>query len=157
MDNDPIEMQARTNSRRSLHVLDKSSNGDELGSNRSGTWNRIWLGVAAIALLLSCVIAFVVNNKRATIIQQPSPEQKRISTLAEQLCSLTQTDLIVFPDGRVWYVRAVHGRDMEVVGWIGDNAKTENIDSFVLRDNDFTIVRHHDPDWPTQRDRFVGQ
>ena len=34
---------------------------------------------------------------------------------------------------------------MEVVGWIGDNAKTENIDSFVLRDNDFTIVRHNDP------------
>ena len=90
MDNDPIEMQARTNSRRSLHVLDKSSNGDELGSNRSGTWNKIWLGVAAIALLLSCVIAFVVNNKRATIIQQPSPEQKRINSRRATL--LTDAD-----------------------------------------------------------------
>jgi len=46
----------------------------------------------------------------------------------------------VFPDGRVWYLRAVHGKNMEVVGWIGNDIRTENIESFVLKEYDFTIV-----------------
>ncbi len=75
----------------------------------------------------------------------------------KQLSSLTQADLIVFPDGRVWYVRAVHGKNMEVVGWIGNNIRSENIESFVLKEDDFAIVRRHDPGWLMQRDKFIEQ
>ena len=80
-----------------------------------------------------------------------------MKALADQLSTLKQTDLITFPDGRVWYVRAVHGRDLEVVGWIGDYTRSENIDSFVLKENEFAIVRHKDPGWPEQRNRFFDQ
>jgi hypothetical protein len=155
MDNDPIEMQARDGSCRALHVLDKSSHDDELRSDLTGARHKIWVGVV-VTLFVFGLIGHV-NNQRANMVQQPSPQQERIRALADQLSSLTQTDLIVFPDERVWYVRAVRGRNMEVVGWIGDNARAENIDSFVLKEDNFTIVRHHDPNWPTQRDRFLGQ
>lgn len=157
MDNDPIKTHTLADSRRSLHVLDKSSDHDELRSDQSGTWRKIWIGLVVIALCLSCVICLVVNKKRADIIRPPSPQRDRIKALAEQLASLKQTDLIVFPDGRVWFVRAVHGRNMEVVGSIGDNTRSENIDSFVLREDKFTIVRHLDPGWQMQRDRFLDQ
>jgi hypothetical protein len=46
---------------------------------------------------------------------------------------------------------------MEIVGWVGDNVRSKNIDSFVLKEDDFTIVRHHDPGWPMQRDKFLAQ
>lgn len=156
MDNDPIEMQARTDSRRALHVLNKSSHDDELRSDQTGAGHKIWVGVV-VTLLVSGLIGLVVNNKRANTVQQPSPEQVRIKALADQLSTLTQTDLIVFPDGRVWYVRAVRGRNLEFVGWIGDNTRSENIDLFVLKEDTFRIVRHNDLTWPLQRDRFFDQ
>lgn len=157
MDNDPIEMmQARDGSRGALHVLDKASHDDELRSNHTGACHKIWVGIV-VTLLVFGLIGLVVNNKRANMVQQPSPQQERIRALPDQLSTLTQTDLIVFPDGRVWYVRAVHGRNMEVVGWIGDNTRSENIDSFVLKEDNLTIVRHDDPRWPMQRDRFLEQ
>ena len=102
-------------------------------------------------------IGLVLSSKRTNIVQQQSPQQTHINRLADQLSSLTQTDLIVFPDGRIWYVRAIHGRNMEVVGWVGDNVRSENVDSFVLKDDTFTIVRHNDPAWQAQRDRFLEQ
>ena len=96
-------------------------------------------------------------SSRTNAIQRSSPEQERIEVLAEQLSSLTQTDLIVFPYGRLWYVRAVRRKNMEVVGWVGDNIRSENIDSFVLREGNFTIVRHNESAWTAERDRFLEQ
>ncbi len=125
--------------------------------DRSSTRGKIALGVAVIALFGCCVIGLVVSSKRTKIIQQQSPQQEHINRLADQLSSLTQSDLIVFPDGRVWYVRAVHGKNMEVVGWVGDNVRSENVDSFVFKDDTFTIVRHNDPAWQAQRDKFLEQ
>jgi hypothetical protein len=31
---------------------------------------------------------------------------------------------------------------MEVVGWAGDNVRSENVDLFIVKDDTFTIVRH---------------
>lgn len=110
-----------------------------------------------IALFGCGVIGLVLNSKRTNTVQMPSPEQEHIKDLSEQLSSLTQTDLIVFPDGRVWYVRSVRGKNLEVVGWVGDNARSEDIDSFALREDHVTIVRHGESAWPVERDRFLGQ
>jgi len=157
MDKDPIETQSYTETHRTLHVVGKSSRNAKVRIDHSGAPRKVRFGVAVIALFGSCVIGVVLNNKRTNAIQRPSPEQERIEVLVEQLSSLTQTDLIVFPDGRVWYVRAVRGKNMEVVGWVGDNTRSENIDSFVLRKGDFTIVRHNESAWPAERDRFLDQ
>lgn len=54
-------------------------------------------------------------------------------------------------------MRSVHGKNLEVVGWVGDNARSEDIDSFVLREDHVTIVRHGEAAWPVERDRFLGQ
>jgi hypothetical protein len=69
-----------------------------------------------IALLECCVIGLVVSNNGTNAIQRPSPEQKRILALAEQLSSLSQTDLILFPDGRVWCVHYTGGTWRSSVG-----------------------------------------
>lgn len=157
MDKQPIETPSHREPRGSLHVLGKSSRYEEARIDRSLTSGKIGLGVAVIALLGCCVIGLVVSNRGTNAIERPSSEQKRIVARAEQLSSLSQTDLIVFPDGRVWYVRAIHGRNMEVVGWVGDNVRSENIDSFVLKEDTFTIVRHNDQAWQAQRDRYLEQ
>ncbi len=157
MNKNLFETRSQTQPRSSLHVLGESSRDEEVRRNPSLARRKIGLGVGVIALVGCCVMGFLVSNRRTHVIERPSPEQKRILALAEQLSSLTQTDLIVFPDGRVWYVRAIHGRNMEIVGWVGDNVRSENIDSFVLKDDTFTIVRHHDPAWQAQRDSFLGQ
>ena len=157
MDKEQFETRSRTEPRRSLHVLGKSSRDEEACMDRSLTSRKIGLGVAVIALLGCCVIGFVVGNKGTYIVKQQSPQQKHFNGLADQLSSLAQTDLIMFPDGRVWYVRAIHGRNMEIVGWVGDNVRSENVDSFVLKDDTFTVVRHNYPAWQAQRDRFLEQ
>ena len=157
MDKDRFETRSRSEPRRSLHVLGKSSRDEDVRIDRSLARGRIGLGFAVIAILGCWVIGLVVSNKRTNIVQQQSPEQMRVNRLADQLSSLTQTDLIVFPDGRIWYVRAIHGRNLEVVGWVGDNVRSENVDSFALMDDTFTIVRHNDPAWQAQRDRFLEQ
>ena len=156
MENDPIELRTPTGPHRSLHVLDKPSHDEQRQGYHSAAWRRTWLEAVLVLLALS-FIGFVVNHKRANSVQQPSPERERMKALADQLSTLKQTDLITFPDGRVWYVRAVRGRDLEVVGWIGDYTRSENIDSFVLKENEFAIVRHKDPRWPEQRNRFFDQ
>lgn len=157
MNNDRFETGSPREPRRSLHVLGKSSRDEEVRMDRSLTRGKIGLVVAAITLLGCCVIGLIVSSKRTNMVQQQSPQQRHINRLADQLSSLSQTDLILFPDGRIWYVRAIHGRNMEVVGWVGDNVRSENVDSFVLKDDTFTIVRHNDPAWQAQRDRFLEQ
>ena len=157
MNKDRFETPSTREPRRSLHVLVKASRNEEVRTDRLFTRGKIGFGVAMLALLGCCVIGLVVSSKRTNIVQQQSPQQKHNNRLADQLSSLSQTDLIVFPDGRIWYVRAIHGRNMEVVGWVGDNVRSENVDSFVLKDETFTIVRHNDPAWQAQRDRFLGQ
>jgi hypothetical protein len=157
MNEDRFETRSLREPRRSLHVLVKSLRDGKVRAFRSFTRGKIGLGVAVLALLGCCVIGLAVSSKRTKMVQQQSPQQKHINTLADQLSSLTQTDLIVFPDGRVWYVRAIHGRNMEVVGWVGDNVRSENVDSLVLKDDIFTIIRHNDPAWQVQRDRFLEQ
>ena len=157
MDKDRIETQFYAETQRTLHVAGKSSRDAEARIERSKPPKKIWLGVAGIALFGFGVIGLVLNSKRTNTIERPSSEQERIMVLAGQLSSLTQTDLIVFPDGRVWYVRSVHGKNLEVVGWVGDNARYEDIDSFVLREDHVTIVRHDESAWPAVRDRFLDQ
>lgn len=157
MDNDPIEAQSHTETRRTLHVVDKSSRDVGVLIEPSRTPKKIWLGVVFIALFGFGVIGVVLNSKSTNTIERLSPEQERIKSLAQQLSSLTQTDLILFPDGRVWYVRSVHGKTLEVVGWVGDNVRSEDIDSFALREDHVTIVRHNESAWPVERDRFLAQ
>jgi hypothetical protein len=157
MHEDPIKMQSHTESRRPLHVVGMSSPKDNARIDPARTRGKIWLRVVVIALLGSGVFGLTVSKKRPNATQRPSPERQRLNALSEQLSSLKQTDFIVFPDGRVWYVRAVRGRNLEVVGWIGDNTRSEDTDSFVLREDHFAIVRHNDPGWPLERDRFLNQ
>lgn len=157
MDQNPNEAQPYTETRRTLHVVGKSLRDAEVRTEHSRTPKRVWLTVVVIALFGFGFIGLVFNSKRITTIERPSPEQERIKVLAQQLSTLTQTDLIVFPDGRVWYVRSVRGKNMEVVGWIGGNTMSEDIDSFVLREDHVTIVPHNEPAWPVQRDRFLTQ
>lgn len=157
MNKDPIETHSHTETRRTLHVVGKSSRDVEVQFEHSGTSKKTLLVVVVIALLGCGLIGLVLNSKRTNTINRTSPEQERIKGLAQQLSSLTQTDLIVFPDGRVWYVRSVRGKNLEVVGSVGDNARSEDIDSFVLREDHLTIVRHNDPAWPIERDRFFNQ
>jgi len=157
MDKDPIKTRSYTEIRPTLQVLGKSSRDAEVRIETSRTPKTIWLVVVVIALCGIGVIGLVLNSKKNNTVQMPSPEQEHIQDLAERLSSLTQTDLIVFPDGRVWYVRSVRGKNLEVVGWVGDNARSEDIDSFVLREEHVTIVRHDESAWPSERDRFLDQ
>jgi hypothetical protein len=156
MDKDRFETRSRTEPRRSLHVLGKSSRDEEVRMVRSLTGGKVGLGVAVIALLGCCVIGLVVSSKRTNKVQQQSPQQKHINRLADQLSSLTQTDLIVFPNGRICTcnTREEHGgRRLDR----GQRQVREMSDSFVLKDDTFTIVRHNDPAWQAQRDRFLEQ
>lgn len=101
MHEDPIKMQSHTESRRPLHVVGKSSHSEDTRIYHAGTRGKIRLGVVLIALLGSCVIGLTVSKKRTNVTQRPSPEEQRLDALSEQLSSLKQTDLIVFPDGRI--------------------------------------------------------
>jgi hypothetical protein len=157
MNKRPINTRSHTESRRTLHVVDKLPSNDDARTNPSRSSQKTWLGVVVIALVGCCLVGLTVNNKRSSAVERPSPEQERIAALTKQVTLLTQTDLIVFPDGPVWYVRSVRGRNMEVVGWVGGNTRTEDIDSFVLREDRITLVHHNDPAWPAQRDRFFSQ
>lgn len=156
MNKGPINCQSHTESRRTLHVVSKLPSDNEDRTDPSVSSKNSWLGVVAMALGC-CLIGLVLSLRQTSAVERPSPEQDRITALAKQISSLTQTDLIVFPDGRVWYVRSVRGKNMEIVGWIGGNTRSEDIDSFVLREDHVTIVPHNDPAWPVQRDRFLSQ
>jgi len=96
-----------------------------------------------MAAVVSVGFAYCLSATGCTTapIRRQSPQQQQVTALVQQLSTFRQSDLIIFPDGRVWYVRDVQGGSMEVVGWIGDNTKSEDINSFALADHDFTIVR----------------
>jgi len=81
---------------------------------------------------------------KQALLSGPSPEQERITALAKQ--SFHSLSLIVFPDGRVWYVRFVRGKNIKEVGWVGGNTRTKDMDSFVLREDRITLVHHHASD-----------
>ena len=138
-------------------MVSKLQANNEVRTDPSASSQKAWHGVVVIALVGCFITDLVVSKRQTSAVVRPSPEQERITALANQICSLTQTDLIVFPDGRVWYVRSVRGKNMEVVGWVGGNSRYEDIDSFVLRESHVTIVPHNNPAWPVQRDRFPSQ
>jgi hypothetical protein len=117
----------------------------------------IWPVAICAVVLVGCIAGFVIAGKKAPPTQRQSLQQVQIDDLVRQVSTLTRSDLIVFPDGRVWYVRGIHGGNMEVVGWIGDNAKSEDIYSFVLANNDFKIVRQGDSMWAKNRDGYFKQ
>lgn len=157
MNSGPSNTQSPAEPHRTLHVVGTLPSNDELQTDASRSGQKTWLGVVVIALLGCCLIGLVLEKRQTIVVERPSPEQERIAALTKQVALLTQTDLIVFPDGRVWYVRSVRGRNMEVVGWVGGNTRTEDIDSFVLREDRITLVHHNDPAWPVRRDRFLSQ
>jgi len=122
------------------------------------TWaGRFWLVAICAVVLVGCIAGFVTVGEKTALTRIRSPQQERISVLVRQVSTLTRSDLIVFPDGRVWYVRSIQVGNMEVVGWIGDNAKSEEIYSFVLANDDFKIVRQGDSMRPKYRDNYFKQ
>jgi hypothetical protein len=144
--------------RKRILILPKTSSkavftgGKKAGTSR--TWPRAdFLLVILVAGFLGLSIFF----SKAVLVRKKLPSQGEIKSIAQQMSSLTQSDLIVFSDGRVWYVRGVQGNNIEIVGWIGDNAKSEEINSFVLAGDNFTIVRQNDPKWAEARDRYFKQ
>jgi hypothetical protein len=123
---------------------------------RTSNRNLSIAGISAVVIVGFACCLFAAGCKTESTRKQP-PKQLQVTALVQQLSTLRQSDLIVFPDGRVWYVRDVQGGSMEVVGWIGDNAKSEDINSFVLLDHDFTIVRKNDPKWADDRGKYFKQ
>jgi hypothetical protein len=59
MDKDRFETRSRSEPRRLLHVLGKSSRDEEVRMDRSFTRGKIGLGVAVIALLGCCGIGLI--------------------------------------------------------------------------------------------------
>ncbi len=108
-------------------------------------------------VLLACFLGILIFFNRSILLSKHSLPQGQMKVIARQLSVLSRSDLIVFSDGRVWYVRGVRGNNIEIVGWIGDNTKSEEIDSFVLADDNFAIVRQGDPKWAEARDRYLKQ
>ena len=142
---------------RVLHLVDNSIQGGVSAAPLSGHRRRVWLGiVVVVALCATAGIAFVRSSKARMNEERPIIYEQA-TDVSRQLRSLTQSDLIQFRDGRIWYVRNVRGDNLEVVGWIGDDARIEDIPSFVLSDDGFRIVRQGDPDWSAARDRYLKQ
>lgn len=122
------------------------------------TWLRTnWLVAICAVISVGCIARFVIAGDKTALMRKQSPSHEQIEALVQQLSTLTRSDLIVFPDGRVRYVRGVHGGNMEVVGWIGNNTKSEDIYSFVLANSDFRIVHQSDPMWTKNRDNYFKQ
>ena len=143
--------------KRILILPKTSSKAFSTGGKKAGT-SRTWLRVDFLwVILVTGFLGLSIFFSRATLVQKKLPSHEEINSVGKQLSSLTQSDLIVLSDGRVWYVRGVQGNNIEIVGWIGDNAKLEEINSFVLADDNFTIIRQDDPKWAEARDRYFKQ
>jgi hypothetical protein len=144
--------------RKNILILPKTSSKTVSTGGKKPQTRRTWLRADfLLVILVAGFLAFSFFFSRATLVRKKLPSQGETNSIARQLSSLTQSDLIVFSDGRVWYVRGVQGNNIEIVGWIGDNAKSEEIKSFVLTDDDFTIIRQSDPKWAGARDRYFKQ
>jgi hypothetical protein len=144
--------------RKKILILPKtSSNAVSTGGNKAAT-SRTWLRAGfLLVILVTGFLGLSIFFSKAALVRKKLPSQGETNSVAKQLSSLTQSDLIVFSDGRVWYVRGVQGNNIEIVGWIGENAKSEDIDSFVNSGEHFTIVHQNDPKWAEARDRFFKQ
>ena len=116
-----------------------------------------WLVALFAVVLVGCIAGLVIAGQRTALWRKQSPQQGQIDSLVRQISSLTRSDLIVFPDDRVWYARGIRGGSMEVVGWIGDDARSEDIHSFDISNGDFSIVRQSDPSWAKKRDDYFKQ
>jgi hypothetical protein len=123
-----------------------------LGKRRN--WQRADL---LFVILLACFLGLLIFFNRSILLSKHSLPQGQAKAIARQLSALSRSDLIVFSDGRVWYVRSVRGNNIEIVGWIGDNTESEEINSFVLAGDSFTIVRQNDPKWAEARDKYFRQ
>lgn len=139
--------------KRILILPKTSSNAVSNGGKKAGWLRADFLLVILVTGFLSLSIFF----SKAALVRKKMPSQGETNSVAMQLASLTQSDLIVFSDGRVWYVRGVQRNNIEIVGWIGDNAKSEEINTFVLAGDNFTIVRQNDPKWADARDKYFKQ
>ena len=123
-----------------------------------GKWpQRFWIGIVTVAFCTFCLSGFVRARNNAKLSRNNSLATAQTTDVSNQLHSLRQTDLIQFSDGRIWYVRNVQGDNLEVVGWIGDNAKIQDIPSFVFSGERFRIVRKTDPAWALTRDKYFMQ
>ena len=127
-----------------------------LSSRRAWTTKLRLMAICAV-VLAGCIAGFVIAGKKTRPAERQSLQQAQIDYLARQISTLARSDPIVFPGGRVWYVRGVHNGNMEIVGWIGNNARSEDIYAFVLASSDFRIVRQSDPMWTMNRDNYFKQ
>jgi hypothetical protein len=150
------ELKSQTEPSRVIYIRGKSSH-EDIRTDRSKGRNKTWLGIIVIVLFASCFVGLEVSKRKSVPTERLPPVQARVLALTRQLSSLTQTDLITFPDGRVWYVRSVHGKNLEVIGWVGDNTRIEDIDEFALREDSIEIVRHNDSAYPLEPDKFLNQ
>ncbi len=144
--------------RKKILILPKtSSRAVSTGGKKAGTSRTPHRADFLLVILATGFLGLSIFFSKSTLVRKELPSQGEINSLAKQLSSLTQSDLIAFSDGRVWYVRGVQGNNIEIVGWIGDNAKSEAINSLVLSGDNFTIVRQSDPKWADARDRYFKQ
>jgi hypothetical protein len=138
-------------------ILPQTAKSVSTGGTKAGT-NKAWLRADfLLAVLVTGILDLSIFFLNAALVRKKLSSQGVTNSVAMQLSSLSQSDLIVFSDGRVWYVRSVKGNNIEIVGWIGDNAKSEQISSFVLAGENFTIVRRNDKKWAEARDRYFKQ
>jgi hypothetical protein len=123
-----------------------------------GQWvRRFWLGIVMVPLCALCLLGLIYAGMHAKRGEIDSPTTAQAKDISMQLRSLRQSDLIQFSDGRIWYVRNVQGDNLEVVGWIGDNSRIQDVSSFVLSGNQFRIIRKTDPTWALTRDKYFMQ
>jgi hypothetical protein len=139
-------------------ILPKTSSKSVSNGRKKAGTTRTWLRADFLSVILvTGFLGLSIFFSKVALIRKKLPSRGETNSVAKQLSSLTRSDLIVFSDRRVWYVRGVQGNNIEIVGWIGDNAKLEEINSFVLADDNFTIVRQSDPKWVEARDRYFKQ
>lgn len=143
------------NSNLVIHLMYNPIQQSEASSRSTERRRLVWFGVAVVAI---CIVFGIGLTRGSNVkIHEGSITHDEADELSGQLRSLKQSDLIQFQDGRIWYVRSVRGDNMEVVGWVGDNARVEDIPSFVLAGERFRIVHQSDRDWPALRDKYLKQ
>jgi len=144
--------------RKRILILPKTSSKAVSTGGKKARTSRTWPRADFLLVILVTVfLGISIFFSKVALVRKKLPSQEETNSVAKQLSSLTQSDLIVFSDGRVWYVRGVQGNNIGIVGWIGDNAKSEEINSFVLAGDSFTIIRQNDPNWADARDRYFKQ
>jgi len=112
--------------RNKILILPKiSSKAVSTGGNKAATSRSRRRADSLLVILVTAFLGLSIFFSKAALVRKKSTSLGETNSAAQQLSSLTQSDLIVFSDGRVWYVREVQGNYIEIVGWIGDNTKSE--------------------------------